>query len=77
MTETLAALKVALLAAHAKEYYGEAAWEKMSPEVRQSKSYCVDLLCWAHLRNLFIGEGAKHERAYLKEKLKVSESSGE
>jgi hypothetical protein len=67
----------ACLAAHAKEYYGEAAWEEMSPEVRQSKSYCVDLLCWAHLRNLFIGEGAKHERAYLKEKLKVSESSGE
>ena len=38
---------------------------------REAKTYCVDLLCWAHLRNLFIGEGAKEEKAYIKAKLKV------
>ena len=59
------------LEANEKEYYGETAWDAMSPEQQQSKTYCVDLLCWAHLRNLFIGEGAKYERAYIKEKLKV------
>ena len=59
------------LEANAKEYYGEEAWDAMTPEQQQSKTYCIDLLCWAHLRNLFIGEGAKHERAYIKEKLKV------
>jgi hypothetical protein len=37
----------------------------------EARTYCVDLLCWAHLRNLFIGEGAKEEKAYLKTKLKV------
>ena len=52
-------LKESLLA-HAKEY-----------AEREAKTYCVDLLCWAHLRNLFIGEGAKEEKAYIKAKLKV------
>ena len=59
------------LEANAKEYYGEEAWDAMTPEQQRSKTYCIDLLCWAHLRNLFIGEGAKHERAYIKEKLKA------
>jgi hypothetical protein len=59
------------LEANAKEYYGEEAWDAMTPEQQQSKTYCIDLLCWAHLRNLFIGEGAKHERAYIKDKLQV------
>jgi hypothetical protein len=56
---------------NAKEYYGEEAWDAMTLEQQQSKTYCVDLLCWAHLRNLFIGEGAKFERAYIKDKLQV------
>ena len=59
--------------AHAKEYAGlsDEQWDKLPEAEREAKTYCVDLLCWAHLRNLFIGEGAKEEKAYIKAKLKV------
>ena len=61
------------LEVHAKEYFGttDDEWEGLPKPVREARTYCVDLLCWAHLRNLFIGEGAKEEKAYLKTKLKV------
>jgi hypothetical protein len=62
------------LEVHAKEYFGttDDEWEGLpKPVVREARTYCVDLLCWAHLRNLFIGEGAKQEKAYLKTQLKV------
>ena len=67
---------VECMVAHAKEYYGttDEEWDQLPKSVREARTYCVDLLCWAHLRNLFIGEGAKEEKAYLKAKLKVSYS---
>jgi hypothetical protein len=64
---------VECMVVHAKEYYGttDEEWDQLPKSVREARTYCVDLLCWAHLRNLFIGEGAKEEKAYLKAKLKV------
>ena len=59
------------LAKHAEEYYGAERWGDMSESDREAKSTCLDLLCWAHLRNLFVGEGAKEEKKLLKETLKV------
>jgi hypothetical protein len=59
------------LLGHAMEYYGEERWGEMSQEEREGKSQCMDLLCWAHLRNLFIGEGGKEEKKYIKAQLKV------
>ena len=60
------------LLVHAKEYYGENRWGRMSEEEQAGKSQCMDLLCWAHLRNLFVGEGGKEEKKLIKAKLKVS-----
>jgi hypothetical protein len=51
--------------------YGEERWGKMSQDEREGRSQCMDLLCWAHLRNLFIGEGGKEEKKYIKAQLKV------
>jgi hypothetical protein len=60
------------LLVHAKEYYGEDRWGWMSEEEQAGKSKCMDLLCWAHLHNLFVGEGGKEEKKLIKAKLKVS-----
>jgi hypothetical protein len=47
------------LEANAKGHYGEEAWGAMTPEQQQSKTYCIGLLCRAHLRNLFTRGGAR------------------
>ena len=47
---------------HAEEYYGKEQWGEMSEGAKEGKSQCLGLLCWAHLRNLFVGEGAKEEK---------------